>query len=368
MRPRPQVKTFSAVSDGSFPCKNPPAHAPIARGLLVHCSGRVGVAFDYMTADFAVSFRDAACWEWMASEDIFGVMDPKNGNIAYCCILGNMGEEFGLFAYLGDQGLQSLQAALSGRLLNHGPMFLDNALTCSFEDRNTLSTRDLALIKELGLTFRGRRKWPWLRYREIGYYPWYMDDEQASFMAQVLEQALDVALLCQEGRSVLDTPDGAIPVRVLAPSGSWEFRAVETKEPQITVTVPVLLDEFLQRYTLPSASADICEIDMFYLPSPIQETRGNGPYYPTACILLDSRGLICGMELIKDQVEEAAQCVNLLPDYIADQRRLPQEVRVSNLVAYLICQGACNQLGISLKRVKKLRWAPQARRELSRRF
>lgn len=254
------------------------------------------------------------------------------------------------------------------RLQNYDPMFLGNALTCSFEDRNTLSTRDLALIKELGLTFRGRRKWPWLRYHEIGYYPWYMDDEQARFMALVLEQALDVSLLCQESRSALDTPDGAIPVRVLAPSGSWEFKPVTIKEAQITVTVPVLRDEFLQRFTSLSHSADVCEIDMFYMPSPIQETQGNRPYYPTACILLDSRGLICGMELIKDPVEEAAQSVNLLLDYIADQRRLPLEVRASNQEAYFVCQGVCSQLGISLKRVEKLRWAPQARRELSRRF
>ncbi|MBM4295731.1 MAG: hypothetical protein FJ126_12625, partial [Deltaproteobacteria bacterium] len=55
----------------------------------------------------AVNINKLAPWEWMYDADIFGVQNPVNGEIAYCCILGGLGEVFGLVAYLGTEGLES---------------------------------------------------------------------------------------------------------------------------------------------------------------------------------------------------------------------------------------------------------------------
>jgi len=48
--------------------------------------------------DLAYEFEKLRCWEYMDDTDLFGVMRPSDGLIAYVCILGAAGEVFGLNA------------------------------------------------------------------------------------------------------------------------------------------------------------------------------------------------------------------------------------------------------------------------------
>ena len=29
-------------------------------------------------------FKEAECWDWMSESDMFGVLNPENGEIGYC--------------------------------------------------------------------------------------------------------------------------------------------------------------------------------------------------------------------------------------------------------------------------------------------
>jgi len=37
--------------------------------------------------DSAIEFKKLGAWEWMYDSDLFGVKNPENGEIGYCCIL-----------------------------------------------------------------------------------------------------------------------------------------------------------------------------------------------------------------------------------------------------------------------------------------
>jgi len=54
----------------------------------------------------AIAFRKIEPWTWMTERDIFGVQNPRTGDIGYCCIMGELGEMLAIAVYNGTEGLQ----------------------------------------------------------------------------------------------------------------------------------------------------------------------------------------------------------------------------------------------------------------------
>ena len=66
--------------------------------------------------DVAVEFKKLECWDWMYDDDLFGVQNPDDGEIGYCCIMGNFREMFGIAVYLGADGLDGYLKIQSGEM------------------------------------------------------------------------------------------------------------------------------------------------------------------------------------------------------------------------------------------------------------
>ncbi len=138
----------------------------------------------------AVEFKKIEAWTWMVDDQVFGVQNPANEEIGYCCVMGNLGEFFGLGVYLGEEGLEGYRAIQSGKVARADTLFTQDCLVASFEDRQMLDPQDLKVIKQLGLKFRGRNAWPTFRSHVPGYYPWYLGKGEAQFLRTALQQAI----------------------------------------------------------------------------------------------------------------------------------------------------------------------------------
>lgn len=64
------------------------------------------MAIDEKLIGLAFSFRDARLWEKLFDSDIYAV-DLGSGQTAYCCVMGNAGEHYGLGVYVGGRGWNS---------------------------------------------------------------------------------------------------------------------------------------------------------------------------------------------------------------------------------------------------------------------
>lgn len=322
----------------------------------------------------AIAFRDIACWEWMLDSEIFGVQNPESGETGYCCVLGQLGEVFGLAVYLGSEGLEQHRKIQSGKIHAGSPEFLysQNCLTAWFEDRNDLDQADLKVIRELGLKFRGSNAWPRFRSLQPGYFPWCLTESEAKYLALCLDQAREVALCLDKDPNWLAGP-GKNHYLVRVPvdrEGGWRWESRWLKPVPIAKTRvrAYPLDEVRLRRIKNAGGKrqGIWEVDSFYMPSPVDgEER---PYFPYSVLCADHEsGFILGTELAEPSDWEAKFPPCVL-DCIKDHNLLPSALWVRKEELRELFEPLASRLDIEVQLIKRLPAIDRAKKAMLKYF
>jgi hypothetical protein len=321
----------------------------------------------------AVAFRDLAPWEWMYDSDMFGVQDPASGEIGYCCVMGNLGEHYALGVYRGSEGLEGYRKIASGELSPPDATALlhyQKCLMASFEDREYLDRQDLAVIKTLGLKFRGRNAWPLFRSYLPDYHPWFVTADEARFLTLALQQAVEVALRFGEDTNVLAPPrEGLYLVRVPEQNGAttrWTDQWLAPASLPEAAPAPPPIDELrIQRIKQAvTARQGIWEADFFLSPTPIQANKGQRPYYPYMFLWVDRRsGMVLAPHLTAPDQRDAEFPQHFLT-LVEQAHALPQEVCVLTQEAIELLEPITSRLGVKLRRSRRLGALEDARNSL----
>jgi len=346
--------------------------------------------------DAAGSFRDVACWEWMSDSDLFGVQNPENREIGYCCVLGRFGEVYGLVVYLGSPGLEQHHKIQSGKMHAGSPDFAynQNCLTAWFGARGDLDNTDLKVIKEVGLKFRGSNAWPQFRSMQPGYFPWYLSESEAKYLILCLEQSRQVALLFKNnpacltapakslyfvrvpakmaGNSVSDSPSSDLspgqqslfPVAGEARVRQWETRWLSPAPVVKTAVKPFPLDEVrLQRIKKNSQSHNgAWEVDAFFTTEPV--AGDNRPFFPYTFLCADhDSGFILSTVLAEPATWETEFPKSFL-DSVEQHKLLPATLSLRKEELRELFIPLATQLGFKVELTKKLPAVDHAKREL----
>lgn len=320
----------------------------------------------------ATDFKKLAAWEWMYDSDLFGIQNPEDGQIGYCCVMGNLGEHFALGVYVGSAGLEGYRKVAAGMVEQDEVAILhtQKCLMASYEDRERLEKKDLAVIKELGLKFRGRSAWPLFRSYEPDLLPWYVNAAQARFLTVALQQAIDVASRFEDDPDLLDPPSaGQYLVRVPkheAHGLSWhdQWLVPEPLPPQ-SLDIPPIDEARMQRIKQAIRSRQgAWEADFFLTPTPVQNDKDEPPYFPYTLMWVDRRTtMILPTELEAPGQYRAAFQTHLL-DLIEQMGQIPLEVHVAQQDAYDLLEPIAKKLDIKLKRDRRLSALEDARASL----
>ncbi len=313
----------------------------------------------------AIEFKNIKCWDWMWDTDIFGVQNPENGEIGYCCVMGGAGEHYALGVYLGSEGLDGYLKIRTGSLCPSLEEVLDtqNLLMASFEDRKYLEKEDLKLIKELGLKFSGPKSWPLFRSYQPGCFPWYLTSEEARYLTLCLKQAIEVSLRFKDDSEMLTPPaENRYLVRVPQKQKeendlSWRdiwMEPLPLEKTEIRVELTESDRERLERIKdrIPHRQG-IWEADFFYYPHAIKE-RDERPFYPYVALWVDhNSGFIFSHNLAKP-----AECIDEFPRQflkVAEEIGfLPQEIFVKKEEAFQLLKPITSELGINLRKLNNL--------------
>jgi len=320
----------------------------------------------------AIQFKNTKCWDWMWDTDLFGVQNPVTGEIGYCCVMGGTGEHFALAVYQGSEGLKGYLTLQSGK--NHPSLEdmlnLQKLLMASFEDRELLQKEDIQLIKKFDLKFSGPDSWPFFRSYRPGCHPWYLTGEEARYLTLCLGQAIDVSTRFKADSEMLYPPtENHYLVRVPKKDKtglSWRDKWIEPlpfkKEEMIVGPIDEIRLEKIKR-RIPHRQG-VWEVDFFYSPKPIKE-KGERPLYPYITLWVDHHsGFILSHDLDNpaEYISEfPGQFLKLAENY----ETLPQEILVRKEETFNLLEPITSELGIKIRRVKRLRMLEDAQASMS---
>ncbi len=331
--------------------------------------------------EFAVKVKELAPWEWMYEDQIFGVQNPDTEEIGFVSIMGNAGEHFGISLYLGAEGLFGFNELHYEALENDEEDILDESddyqakalklfnipqLQVSFENREMLEKDDHAVIKKLGLKFRGSHNYPLFRSIVPGFLPYYITSEEARFLSYLLEQILEVAPRVKENEELLEDTDidenyESYLIRVPKNENGkiiWheEHRVIlPPPDEDISVMIPAEAMEEIKHF--PQNKNLVIEMDLFHYPKPIAE-KGKRPFIPKVLMFADGqKGIILGFELLKQEETELENFTQLVDNIFESLKKLgvrPHEIQVSSDYLFDLFRNFTQQLNIKLKQVDEL--------------
>lgn len=310
--------------------------------------------------DVALEFKKLDCWNWMYDDTLFGVQNPEDGEIGYCCIMGNLGAMFAIAVHLGTDGLEGYFRIQSGETEGTDPMLASQkCLMASFENRNYLQKEDLQIVKKLGLKLRGRNEWPVFRSYMPGYFPWFLTKNEALFLTTAIEQAMDVVLRFREDDGLLTSPGGdECLVRVPDKTEDivlWKDRWMSPAPAKKTIIIDDRVDETrIQRIKKKAVSVDaVWEIDIAFAPTPIREKKER-PFFPRMFAVMDHHsgfdldaylfGISDGTSVFRDHFLSLLEKMGLLL----------QEILIKNDETLQLLEPITSRLNIKVSQVLKL--------------
>jgi hypothetical protein len=324
----------------------------------------------------SIGIKALAPWEWMTEDMVFGVQSPETDQPGFVSMMGMLGEHFAAAVYLGARALYEFWSVESEAEGSYPERILEiPQLQASWEDRNTLRQEDRAIIKELGLKFRGRNEWPMFRSYHPGYAPWFLEAEEARFLANVLEQALDVLSRFDEDRSLLQPQDDeSYLVRVPHRQGAsviWEDRIVRVPPPAPTPVRMMMNVELLEALKSRPQGTYSLEVDFFMFPGPFRD-RGDRPYFAYELLTVEAQSsFIVGHELlhVETTLEDLWGTTPFhLVNHFASFGAVPRQVRVRTMLLEQLLQPLAEELGFRLRRSKTLRSLDEVKQFMLARF
>lgn len=319
--------------------------------------------------DLMAQVKELAPWEWMEEDDIFGVQMPTTKELGFVSVMGMLGEHFAVAVYQGAKGLggfwnmHSQGSDLSPEFVLQVPQ-----LQASFEDRELIDKADREVMKQLGLKFRGANAWPQFRSYRPGCFPWHIEKEEAEMLTCALEQLLDIAPRFKKDPGIFTPTDNEHEYLVrVNKNGKWDD-SVQRITFRQEVTLDLMMnEEALEHLRKMMPGKLTLEIDLYMMEEPVQEKRGERPFFPFMLMLADhDSGMILGFDMLTPLPSMEAMWSEI-PAIVVEKLAEgfpPKEVLVKDEMLHLLLQPVAEEAGFRLKKEPRLKMIEYARQEL----
>lgn len=256
-----------------------------------------GSSPDYETLlNVAAELNKMKPWNYFDNGDIIAIqLDEMK---YFVSVMGAGGQEYGLMMYDEEFGYASLEKIINNKPLSDDFSFDLSALTINYVNRDELEKEDYQLIKDQGLSFRGKKNWIALRKYTPGFLPHHPDDLDTEDMIEIVKILIGLTKMRMDGWEYPNVPLNVFPAFEMENEeihllGHLQMDRIEKAPLEIEVNE---LD--IAKIKKKQKSALEIEFAYFYLQSVTLNEDGQ-PIYPLIQVVADhSTGQILGNEII----------------------------------------------------------------------
>lgn len=281
-------------------------------------------------------------WEVLWSNDFVAL--EINEKTYYCTIMGKLGDCIGVSIYEGEEGyadLCSIAHEYPDQAITQYMMFEQNCLTFYMGDREEVPKGQKEIIKKLGLKYRGKGHWPYFLSFVPRFYPYEINDQQASVIVQVFKHLIPLMKAYMNHEVAVDFDNGEI--LFAHDHHGWKYEAIQRPEEQEKFYVVDLEDQQYLNYLkeLPQTQNQYI-IDLAYLSGGFIDERYDRPVSSLVLLVMDLLSQeIINIYMLKPEDDEDSICIQQLSKVI-EKFGKPQEIFVRNPRVYSSLVSICD--------------------------
>lgn len=250
---------------------------------------------NYMDPDYETllqlsnAFNKMKPWTFFNNEDIIAIELEKYEEVFYVSVMGAAHQEFGLMIYDEENGYELLADILYGKQLAEDFHLDLSGLTVNFVDRAELEQEDYQLIKDCGMTFRGKNKWIQFRSYEPGVFPRIPAFSDVELLKTIVQAMIQVTQKRMQGWHYPVVPMHTYPAFKISEFGTISQEYIMEVNPPAKGEIEIEITDIerAQFKRKPKVALQL-EFDLFYLPHVVPSDEDeNRLIYPVVCVAFD---------------------------------------------------------------------------------
>lgn len=306
--------------------------------------------------DIAIKLKELKPWEKLWDMDLITIIESNKKEPCVCSIMGKGGECYAIASYNGLDSIKGFfEMAYGNELPAHQLIRYQNNIMCNYGNRDELTTKERNLIKDLGLSFRGKNNWIYFRTFETGYAPYMPNREEVLEFTIILKHVYMAIEALNKGMKINFENGKTFMRKFDDEKNQWINSEESVIIPDMDYPVPILNDEMvMNRLKKQKQNSSILELDIAYLNSTINDKGFDKPLIPRLCMLVDAKkGLILSQSMITPEDDVVDVLFKTVVHYII-QRGRPKSIVVRDAYMASILIDLCEQTGIEVIESPKL--------------
>lgn len=245
---------------------------------------------DYLTLlELTNDLKKLKPWQYFRDDEVVVIHFEDVDYKVFVSVMGASGEELGLMIFDMELGYNSLAKILYEKNLPSDFSYSLNALSVNFVDREELDKVDYQLIKDCGLSYRGKKNWIQFRSYLEGTHPERPNYLEVELLIDVVSRMINITEARKDGWEYPKLSAHQYPTFKVQMDGELQeiyILQINMLKPTYECYEEISMFEKGQYKKKPKSALQL-EYDLFYMPFGVEVEETNRTVYPISCMLVE---------------------------------------------------------------------------------